>query len=69
MNTRNADETMVLEIYNDQAEAQAAKSKLEDNGITVVLVDENAVGLNPLGGIELKIFTKDISRAREILSM
>ncbi|HEX6192488.1 MAG TPA: DUF2007 domain-containing protein [Chitinophagaceae bacterium] len=68
MERHNTDETVVLEVFNDQAEAQAARAKLEDNGITNVVVDENVVGLNPLGGIELKIFAKDAERAKRILA-
>ena len=68
MNTFNDEETMVIETFTDVAEASAAKSKLEAEGIITMLVDENAVGLNPLGGFELKIFQKDADRARQILA-
>ena len=68
MNTQNTEETVILEVYNDQAEAQAARAKLEDNGISTMILDENVVGLNPLGGIELKIFAKDVEKAKQILA-
>ena len=68
MDHQNTEETIILEVYNDQAEAQAARAKLEEYGISTIILDENAVGLNPLGGIELMIFAKDAERAKEILA-
>ena len=53
------DHTIVLAIYNDIVEANIAQEKLKANGIDSFLEDENVMGLNPLGGIELKIFSKD----------
>ena len=68
MNAFDNEETIIIETFNDSAEATAAKDKLEAVGIVSMLVDENVVGLNPLGGIELKIFQKDEARAREVLA-
>lgn len=68
MNTHNEDETVVLEVFNDSLTAGFAQNKLKEEGIESSLVDENVVGLNPLGGIELKIFSKDVERAKKILS-
>ena len=62
------DHTIVLSVYNDMVEATVAKEKLKDNGIDSFLEDENVVGLNPLGGIGLKIFSKDKEAAEKILS-
>ncbi len=67
MKAHTDEETMVLKVFNDRVEADVARQKLEEEGITAVLVDENAIGLNPLGGIELKIFTKDLGRAKELI--
>ena len=67
MSAHNTDETVVLEIFNNSVEASVAKNKLLEEGIESFLVDENVVGLNPLGGIELKIFSKDMERAKQIL--
>ena len=49
------------------------KSKLESEGISCFLFDENIVNLNPLynmavGGIKLKINRNDITAATEILN-
>jgi len=68
MSTHNEDEIVVLEIFNDSLTAGFAQNKLKEEGIESFLVDENVVGLNPLGGIELKIFSNDLERAKKILS-
>jgi len=62
------DHTVVLSIYNDIVEANIAQEKLKANGIDSFLEDENVMGLNPLGGIELKIFSKDKEVAEKILA-
>ena len=62
------DHTIVLSIYNDIVEANVAQEKLKANGIDSFLEDENVMGLNPLGGIELKIFSKDKDAAEKILA-
>ena len=67
MNTHNEDETIVLKIFTDSLAAGLAKSKLEEEGIESFLVDENVMGLNPLGGVELKIFSKDMENATKAL--
>lgn len=59
--------TIVLEIYPDQLSAIQARDTLKAGGIESFLLDENVVGLNPLGGIELKIFANDLEKARQIL--
>ena len=62
------DHTIILSIYNDMVEAGVAQEKLQANGIDSFLENENVMGLNPLGGIELKIFSKDKEAAEKILS-
>ena len=68
MNTHNEDEIIVLEIFNDSLTAGFAQNKLKEEGIESFLADENVIGLNPLGGIELKIFSRDLERAKKILA-
>ncbi len=68
MNTSNIDNTITLHIYNDIVEANFAMSQLLENGIEAFLEDENVLGLNPMGGVQLKIFEKDLKIAQEILS-
>ena len=62
------DHTVVLSIYNDIMEANIAQEKLKANGINSFLENENVMGLNPLGGIELKIFSRDKEAAEKILA-
>ena len=62
------DHTIILSIYNDMVEAGVAQEKLKANGIDSFLENENVMGLNPLGGIELKIFSKDKEAAEKVLS-
>ena len=62
------DHTIVIAIYNDIVEANVAQEKLKENGINSFLENENVMGLNPLGGIELKIFSKDKEVAEKILT-
>jgi hypothetical protein len=64
----NKDRIVVVKIFNDSLAANFAQSKLRDEGIESFLADENVVGLNPLGGIELKIFSNDLKKAKKILS-
>ena len=68
LNLMQQDHTIILSIYNDVVEANIAQEKLKANGIDSFLEDENVMGLNPLGGIELKIFSKDKEAAEKILS-
>lgn len=67
MSTTNTGHTIVLKIFNDYVEAGFAQSKLREAGIDSFLEDENVAGLNPLGGVELKIFSRDLEMAKKIL--
>ena len=62
------DHTLVLHILNDITEATFAQDKLKANGIDSFLENENPIGLNPLGGIELKIFSADKEKAEKIIA-
>jgi hypothetical protein len=68
MSTNINETTIVLQVFDDFLGANTAKNKLQDNGIESFLEDENVVGLNPLGGIELRIFEKDLDTAKQILA-
>ena len=50
------DKTIILHTYNDLLEAKMIQDKLKANGIDSILNDENVMGLDPVGGVELKIF-------------
>ena len=68
MKSDKKDKIVTLQTYNDLATAAVVQSKLKTNGIQSFSENENAVGLDPLGGVELKVFSKDLKRAKEILS-
>jgi hypothetical protein len=61
------DKTIILHTYNDMQEAIMIQDKLKENGIASYLENENVVGLNPVGGVELRIFKKDIEAAEKII--
>lgn len=62
------DKIIVVQIFNDVMDAALAKDKLKENGIDSFLENENPIGLNPLGGTELKIFSRDKEQAEKIIS-
>ena len=59
--------SIVLHIYADPLEAKMIQDKLKENGIESFLNDENLLGLDPVGGVELKIFEKDREAAQKVL--
>ena len=63
----NNDETVVLEVFTDTLAASMAQSKLKEAGIESFLQEENVMGLDPIGGVELKVFSHDRERAKEII--
>ncbi|MGB4846213.1 MAG: hypothetical protein WBP16_17220 [Ferruginibacter sp.] len=67
MQTHNTDKIIVFKEFNDYADAGFAQAKLKEAGIESFLENENVAGLNPLAGIELKIFSKDKEKVAEIL--
>lgn len=62
------EKTIVLHTYNDMLEAKMIQDKLAENGIESFLNDENVMGLDPVGGVELRIFEKDAAAAQKIIS-
>jgi hypothetical protein len=68
MNTHNQDETVVLEVFNDMGAAVSAQSKLAEQEIYSSIHDENVLGMDPVAGIELKVFAKDLEKARQVIS-
>ena len=61
------DKTIVLQSFSNLMEAKALQNKLEEHGITSSLTDENVLGMDPIGGIELKIFEKDKEAALKLI--
>ena len=62
------DTIITLHTFYDALEVSLAQEKLKTNGIECFLENENLVGLNPLGGIELKVFSKDREEAERIIA-
>ena len=62
------EKTIILHTYNDMLEAKMIQDKLAENGIESFLNDENVMGLDPVGGVELRIFEKDVAAAQKIIS-
>lgn len=65
--TKEKDKTITLHTYIDITEARIMQDKLRENGIDSFLNDENVMGLDPVGGVELRIFEKDRAEAEKIL--
>ena len=62
------EKTIVLQTFSDLMEATAMQNKLKENGITSSLTDENVLGMDPIAGVELKIFEKDKVAALKIIN-
>lgn len=66
------DSWVTVQIFTLPTEAQLAQLRLESEGITCFLKDEETIGVmnlysNALGGIKLQVLNEDILKAREIL--
>lgn len=62
----------IIAKFQYSSEAQIIKGRLESEGITVFLSDIFSIDTNPLisnaiGGIKLKVLTKDVLKAERIL--
>lgn len=63
---------ITFKTFDNSIDAHILKIKLESEGITCFLFDENIVSVNPLysnlvGGIKLKINEEDLSHAKNIV--
>ncbi|MCC7401235.1 MAG: DUF2007 domain-containing protein [Chitinophagaceae bacterium] len=65
--SRENEKTITLHVYADLYQAKMMQDKLKENGIDSFLNDENVLGMDPVGGAELKIFEKDRDAAEKIL--
>lgn len=66
--TKDKDRTITLHSYADLAEAQMMQDKLKEKGIESFLHDDNVLGMDPVAGVELKIFEKDRAEAEKVLA-
>ena len=67
------DKIITFESYYDPMLAHIVRTRLEANGISCFIADENTIGANPIfnqatGGVKLKIFERDLERCREVLA-
>jgi DNA-directed RNA polymerase subunit RPC12/RpoP len=67
------DKIVTLTSYYDPMEAQIVRGRLEANGISCFIADDNTLAANPfynqaLGGIKIKVFEHDLEKCREILA-
>jgi hypothetical protein len=62
------DKTIVLQTFSDLMEAKAMQNKLNEHGITSSLTDENVLGMDPIAGVELKIFERDKEAALKLMN-
>jgi hypothetical protein len=60
--------TIIYHTYADLQEATIILDKLNANGIQAYLKNENVLGLDPVGGVELRIFEKDLAEVENILA-
>ena len=65
------DNYTVLDIFEYSAEAQVAKTKLEAEGLQMMLMDEKTVDSDPLishaiGGVKLLVLNDDVTDAKRI---
>ena len=58
---------VVVATYKDAFEAGLAQDRLKANDILSFLEEENILGLNPEGEIELKVRLVDYQEAKSIL--
>ncbi|MBK7289366.1 MAG: DUF2007 domain-containing protein [Chitinophagaceae bacterium] len=70
MDTHHSGETAeVIGTFNDIVEAGVAQEKLKEAGIESFVHDENVLGMNPLGGVKLKVFSKNLELAKRFYRM
>ena len=62
------DKTIVLQTFSDLMDAKMMQNKLMENGIESFLKDENVLGMDPVAGVELKIFEKDKEAALKVMN-
>lgn len=69
---RKEPELVTIQVFNDELEANFAKSTLEAEGIDSMLSGDNAGGMEPplslAQGIRLVVRSEDLERARAVLS-
>ena len=62
------EKTITLRSFSDMMDAKTMQTTLSVYGIESFLQDENVMGLDPIAGVELKIFEKDKDAALRIIN-
>ena len=65
---QDKEKTIILRSFSDIMDAKAMQATLSEYGIESFLKDENVLGLDPVAGVELKIFEKDKEAALRIIN-
>ena len=65
---KTKDKTIVLQSFSNFMDAKTLQDKLAESGIESFLNDENVLGMDPVGGVELKIFEKDKDAALKLIN-
>ncbi len=61
------DKLVLLRSFSNETDANAAKKRLEDNGVFVSLNKESGMSSQPAAGASLHVRAKDEKRANQIL--
>jgi len=62
------EKTITLRSFSDMMDAKTMQTTLSVYGIESFLQDENVMGMDPIAGVELKIFEKDKDAALRIIN-
>ena len=65
---QDKEKTITLRSFSDMMDAKTMQTTLSVYGIESFLQDENVMGMDPIAGVELKIFEKDKDAALRIIN-
>ena len=65
---QDKEKTITLRSFSDMMYARTMQATLLESGIESFLKDENVLGMDPIAGVELKIFEKDKEAALRIIN-
>jgi len=65
---QDKEKTITLRSFSDIMDAKTMQMTLSEYGIESFLKDENVLGMDPVAGVELKVFEKDKEAAWRIIN-
>jgi len=65
---QDKERTITLRSFSDIMDAKTMQMTLSEYGIESFLKDENVLGMDPVAGVELKVFEKDKEAALRIIN-